>query len=253
LRNLLEEKVVLITGGGSGIGRAAAILFASEGAKVIIANRRIETGIETVNMIKKSGGEAIFIQTDVSKKKQVENLIATIVEKFGSLDCAFNNAGIDGKPAPIVDCEEEDWDEIININLKGTFLLMKYEIRQMLTQGYGSIVNMSSICSTIARPNRCAYIASRHGIEGLTKTAALEYSGKGIRINAVAPGSIRTDIFYRSVKGNPDKEKFYLNRHPIGRIGEPEEVASAALWLCSNAASFVTGSIMLVDGGASTQ
>ena len=253
MKKELDEKVVLVTGGGSGIGRAAAILFANEGARVVIANRRIEAGNETVNTIKQNGGDAMFIQTDVSQKNQVLKLIDTIVEKYGRLDCAFNNAGIDGKPAPIIDCEEEDWDEIIDINLKGTFLLMKYEIRQMLTQGYGSIVNMSSICSTIARPNRCAYIASRHGIEGLTKTAALEYSGKGIRINAVAPGSIRTDIFYRSIKDNPDKEKFYLNRHPIGRIGEPEEVASAALWLCSNAASFVTGSIMMIDGGASTQ
>lgn len=253
MSKVLDGKIVLVTGGGSGIGRAAALLFANEGARVVIANRRIEAGNETVNMVKKSGGEAIFIQTDVSNKSQVKELIELIVEKYGRLDCAFNNAGIDGKPAPIIDCKEEDWDEIIDINLKGTFLLMKYEIRQMLTQGYGSIVNMSSICGTIARPNRCAYIASRHGIEGLTKTAALEYSGKGIRINAVAPGSIRTDIFYRSIKGNPDKEQFYLKRHPIGRIGEPEEVASAALWLCSEAASFVTGSIIMIDGGASTQ
>lgn len=251
MNKILNEKIVLITGGGSGIGRAAAVLFASEGAKVIIANRRVEAGNETVNIIKKSGGEALFIQTDISQRVQVETLISTIVQEYGWLDCAFNNGGIDGRPASIVDCEEEDWDEIIDTNLKGTFLLMKYEIRQMLKQGYGSIVNMSSICSKIARPNRCAYIASRHGIEGLTKTAALEYSNKGIRINAVAPGSIRTDIFYRSIQDNPKKEKFYLDRHPIGRIGEPEEVASAALWLCSNAASFVTGSIMFVDGGAS--
>lgn len=250
---MFDEKIVLVTGGGSGIGRAAAVLFANEGAKVVIANRRIETGNETVKIIKNSGGDAVFIQTDVSKKIQVENLIDTIVQKFGRLDCAFNNSGIDGKLASIVDCEEEDWDQIIDINLKGTFLLMKYEIKQMLTQGYGSIVNMSSICGKIARPNRCAYIASRHGIEGLTKTAALEYSSKGIRINAVAPGSIRTDIFYRSIKANPEKEALYMHRHPIGRIGEPEEVASAALWLCSNAASFVTGSIMSVDGGATIQ
>ena len=246
----MEGKIVLITGGGSGIGRAAAILFAKEGAKVIVANRRADKGIETVEMIEKAGGKAVYIPTDVSQKIEVENLIATIVQKYNQLDCAFNNGGVDGKPAPIVDCEEADWDTIIDINLKGTFLLMKYEIKQMLAQGYGSIVNMSSICGTIARPNRCAYTASRHGIEGLTKTAALEYSSKGIRINAVAPGSIRTDIYYRSVKDNPAKKKAYIEGHPIGRIGEPEEVASAALWLCSDAASFVTGSIMMIDGGA---
>jgi NAD(P)-dependent dehydrogenase (short-subunit alcohol dehydrogenase family) len=253
LGKILDGKIVLITGGGSGIGRAAAVLFANEGAKVIIAGRRIENGNETVEMIQKTGGEAIFIQTDISIEDQIEKLISDIVQKYGRLDCAFNNGGVDGKPAPIVDCEEEDWDMIIDINLKGTFLLMKYEIRQMLIQGYGSIVNMSSVCGTIARPNRCAYNASRHGVEGLTKTAALEYSNKGIRINAVAPGSIRTDIFYRSTQGNPEKEKIYAQAHPIGRIGEPEEVATAALWLCSDAASFVTGSIILVDGGLTKQ
>lgn len=249
----MDQKIALITGGGSGIGRAAAILFANEGAKVIVANRRIDNGNETVEMIQKAGGEAIFVQTDISKPEQVENLISTIVQKYGRLDCAFNNGGVDGKPAPIVDCEEEDWDMIIDINLKGTFLLMKYEIKQMLLQGYGSIVNMSSVCGTIARPNRCAYNASRHGVEGLTKTAALEYSSKGIRTNAVAPGSIKTDIFYRSTQGNLEKEKAYAQGHPIGRIGQPEEVAAAALWLCSDAASFVTGSILLVDGGMTKQ
>lgn len=249
----MDGKIALITGGGSGIGRAAAVLFAKEGAKIVVANRRIENGTETVEMIKKAGGEAIFVQTDISQKIQVEHLIATIVKCYGRLDCAFNNGGIDGKPAPIADCEEEDWDAIIDINLKGTFFLMKYEIQQMLTQGYGSIVNMSSICGTIARPYRCAYTASRHGIEGLTKTAALEYSNQGIRVNAVAPGSIKTDIFIRSIQGNPDKEKVYTQGHPIGRIGRPEEVASAALWLCSDAASFVTGSILTVDGGATKQ
>lgn len=250
---ILDGKIVLVTGAGSGIGRAAAVLFANEGAKVIVANRRIENGNETVEMIQNAGGEAIFIQTDVSKKEQVEILISTIIKKYGRLDCAFNNGGVDGKPASIVDCEEEDWDMIIDINLKGTFLLLKYEIKQMLFQGYGSIVNMSSICGTIARPNRCAYNASRHGVDGLTKTAAIEYSNKGIRVNAVAPGSIRTDIFYRSTKGNPEKEKIYAEGHPIGRIGEPEEVAAAALWLCSDAASFVTGSILYVDGGVTKQ
>ncbi len=253
MTKMFDGKIVLVTGGGSGIGRAAAILFAKEGAKVVVANRRIDNGNETVEMIKRNGGEALFIQTDVSQREQVEHLVSTIVQRYGRLDSAFNNGGVDGKPASIVDCAEEDWDQIIDINLKGTFLLLKYEIQQMLKQGHGSIVNMSSVFGTLGRRNRCAYNASRHGVEGLTKTAALEYSNQGIRINAVAPGSIRTDIFHRSTKGDPEKEKVYADGHPIGRIGEPEEVAAAALWLCSDAASFVTGSILLVDGGATKQ
>lgn len=252
-KKMLAGKVALVTGGGSGIGRAAAVLFAREGASVIIANRRIEKGNETVEIIRAAGGEGVFIQADVSKSAEVEKLIAAIIQKYGKLDCAFNNGGIDGKPAPLVDCDEEDWDAIIGINLKGTFLLMKHEIKQMLSQGYGAIVNMSSVFGSLGRTNRAAYTASRHGIEGLTKVAALEYSAKGIRINAVAPSSIRTDIYSRSTQGNPEKEKFYAAAHPVGRIGEPEEVAQAALWLCSDAAPFVVGHILLVDGGLTKQ
>jgi NAD(P)-dependent dehydrogenase (short-subunit alcohol dehydrogenase family) len=253
MSKILEEKIALITGGGSGIGRAAAILYANEGAKVIVSNRNAENGNETVRMIKDAGGEGIYIQTDISKKSDVETLISTIVQKYGRLDCAFNNGGVDGKPAPLVDCEEEDWDEIIGINLKGTYLLMKYEIRQMLKQGYGAIVNMSSACGIVARPNRCAYTASRHGVEGLTKVGALEYASSGIRINAVGPSSIKTAIYQRSTKGNPEKEELYASVHPIGRVGEPEEVAHAALWLSSDAASFVSGHTLRIDGGFTIQ
>jgi NAD(P)-dependent dehydrogenase (short-subunit alcohol dehydrogenase family) len=171
------------------------------------------------------------------------------VDRYGSLDCAFNNAGIDGKKAPLVELEEEEWDEIVDINLKGTFLLLKYEIRQMLIQGKGAIVNMASVCSFMARPSRCAYNSSRHGVVGLTRSAALEYAAKGIKINAVAPGSIRTDIFYRSTRGDPALEKAYAAAHPIKRIGEPEEVAKAVLWLCSDDCSFVIGHTLLIDGG----
>lgn len=250
----LAGKVALVTGGGSGIGRATAVLFANEGAKVVIANRNAEKGNETVKLIKASDGQAIFIQTDVSKKNEVENLIDTIADRFGKLDCAFNNGGIDGKKLSIVDCEEEDWEEIIDINLKGTFLLMKYEIKQMLKQGSGgSIVNMASTCGILARPDRYAYVASRHGVVGLTKVGALDYSGRGIRINAVGPGAINTDIFRRSTGGDPDKLKYYVMGHPIGRIGEPEEVAQATLWLCSDAASFVCGHVLMVDGGFAIQ
>lgn len=250
---ILENKVALITGGGSGIGKATAILFAKEGALVFVANRNKKNGEETVNLINKSGGKAFFIKTDISKKIDVENLINKIVNKFERLDCAFNCAGIDGKKASVIDCEEEDWDEVININLKGTFLLMKYEIKQMLKQGYGSIVNMSSICGTIVRPNRCAYNSSRFGVNGLTKTAALEYGSKGIKINAVAPASIRTDIFYRSTDNDIKKQKIYASAHPIGRIGEPEEVAEAVLWLCSDKSSFILGHVLMIDGGFTIQ
>jgi NAD(P)-dependent dehydrogenase (short-subunit alcohol dehydrogenase family) len=247
--NLLTNKVSLITGGGSGIGRATAILFAQEGSTVIIASRNTMKGEETVNLINDIGGKAEFIKTDVSKKEDVQNLIDKIVDKYGKLDCAFNNAGIDGKKAKLIDLEPEEWDEIIDINLKGTFLLLKYEIKQMLCQGFGAIVNMASICSFIARPERCAYNASRHGVVGLTKTAALEYASKGIKINAVAPGSIRTDIFHRSTKNNKELEKLYANSHPIGRIGEPMEIAQAVLWLCSDRSSFMIGHTLQMDGG----
>lgn len=253
MSGLLKDKIALITGAGSGIGRASAILFAREGAKVIVANRRIEKGEETVKLICDEGNEAIFIQTDVSKKDDVKILIEKIVERYKRLDCAFNCGGIGGNPAEIVDCKEEDWDEIIDINLKGTYFLMKYEIRQMLKHGKGAVVNMSSVGGVVGRVKRGAYIATRHGVTGLTKTAAIEYSKHGIRVNAVGPASIRTDIYYNSTKGDPDKEKLYASLHPIGRIGEPEEVAEAALWLCSDRSSFVMGHTLLVDGGATIQ
>ncbi len=247
--NGINGKTVLVTGGGSGIGRAAAVLFAEHKAKVVIAGRSPEKGRETVDIIRKAGGEAVFIQTDVSEQRMVKELVEQTVDRYGALDCAFNNAGIDGKKAPLVDLEEEEWDEIVDINLKGTFLLLKYEIRQMLIQGKGAIVNMASVCSFMARPSRCAYNSSRHGVVGLTRSAALEYAAKGIKINAVAPGSIRTDIFYRSTKGDPALEKAYAAAHPIKRIGEPEEVAKAVLWLCSDDCSFVIGHTLLLDGG----
>jgi len=191
----LQGKTAIITGGGSGIGRASAMLFSNEGANVMITGRRVDKLQETAEMIKKQGGEASYIQCDVSDKDQIINLINKTAEKYGSIDCAFNNAGIDGKKASLVDLEENEWDDIININLKGTFLLMKYEIKQMLKQGYGSIVNMASVCSVVARKERCAYNASRHGIVGLTKTAAIEYAASGIKINAIAPAQLKLISF----------------------------------------------------------
>ena len=244
-----NDKVVLITGAGSGIGRAAALLFSECGAKVVVSNRNQVNGEETVREIRDSGGDAEYICADVSVHADVKNLINATVKHYGRLDYAFNNAGIDGKKALTTECEEDDWEVIIDTNLKGTFLLMKYQIQQMLNQGAGSIVNMSSVCGFVARPSRCAYNASRHGVIGLTKTAALEYSRQGIRVNAVAPASIKTDIYERSTQGDPEIQKMYADAHPIGRVGNPAEVAEAVLWLCSDKASFVTGHTLVLDGG----
>jgi A-factor type gamma-butyrolactone 1'-reductase (1S-forming) len=242
-------KVVLVTGGGSGIGRAAALLFASQKARVVVSGREGLKGGETVAMIEAQGGSAFFEGADVSKEDDVKRLVKAAVSRYGRLDYAFNNAGIDGKKAPLTELSSEEWDEIVNINLKGTFLLLKHEILQMLSQGGGAIVNMASVCSFVARPSRCAYNASRHGVVGLTRSAALEYADKGIRVNAVAPGSINTDIFRRSTGGDPAREKAYADAHPVKRIGEPEEIAECVLWLCSDSASFVVGHVLVADGG----
>jgi NAD(P)-dependent dehydrogenase (short-subunit alcohol dehydrogenase family) len=245
----LEGKVALVTGGASGIGRATALALAREGAKVVIADVAVEDGEETVRMIEENGGEAIFVETDVSQPDQVEVLINEAVETYGRLDCAFNNAGIEGEQAPTPDCTEENWDRVININLKGVWLGMKYEIPQMLKQGGGAIVNMSSVAGLVGFPNSPAYVASKHGILGLTKTAALEYATEGIRVNAVCPGVIRTAMVERATGGDPEVEAQFATMEPVGRMGKPEEVAEAVVWLCSDAASFVTGHSMVVDGG----
>jgi NAD(P)-dependent dehydrogenase (short-subunit alcohol dehydrogenase family) len=242
-------KVALVTGGGSGIGRAAALAFAKEKALVALAGRDERKGGETVAMIEARGGSAFFLKTDVSKEADVKRLVDETVSRYGRLDYAFNNAGIDGRKAELIDLAEAEWDEIVDINLKGTFLLLKHEIIQMLAQGKGAIVNMASVCSFVARPSRCAYNASRHGVVGLTRSAALEYASRGIRVNAVAPGSVNTDIFRRSTGGDPAREKAYADAHPVKRIGEPEEIAESVLWLCSDSASFVIGHVLVADGG----
>jgi NAD(P)-dependent dehydrogenase (short-subunit alcohol dehydrogenase family) len=242
-------RVAIVTGGGSGIGRAAALRFGRDGGRVAIAGRNESRGEETVRMVEAAGGLAFFLKTDVSRESEVAGLVGETVRRFGRVDCAFNNAGIDGKKAALIDMEEADWDEIVDTNLKGTFFLLKHETRQMLAQGGGAIVNMASVCSFVARPSRCAYNSSRHAVVGLTKSAALEYADRGVRVNAVAPGSIRTDIFKRSTGGNPAMEKAYADAHPAKRIGEPEEIAEAVHWLCSASASFVIGHTLVVDGG----
>lgn len=246
---LLTGKVALVTGGGSGIGRAAALIFAREGARVAVADYAVEGGEETVRAIEGAGGEAVFIRADVSKTADVKAMIRKVVDMWGRLDCANNNAGIEGTPAPLADCSEENWDRTININLKGVFLCMKYEIPQMLKQGGGAIVNTSSVAGLVGFRRLPAYVASKFGIVGLTKAAALDYAQAGIRINAVCPGVIRTPMVERLTGGDPQAEAQLAAGEPVGRLGAPEEVGEAIVWLCSDAASFVTGHAMAVDGG----
>jgi len=245
----LEGKVALVTGGTSGIGRETALLFTKAGAKVVIAGRRELEGNETVDLIRAAGGDGLFVKTDVSQGSEVAALIQKAVEKFGSLDIAFNNAGIEGAWVPIIRQSEEDWDRTININLKGVWLCLKYEIRQMLKQGGGgAIVNMASVTGLIGSVGAGAYSASKHGVIGLTKTAALENAKSGIRINAVCPGVIETPMSER-LFGAPAIHKSVVGLHPVGRLGRPVEIAEAVVWMCSDRASFMTGQSLVLDGG----
>jgi len=245
----LQGKVGLVTGGTSGIGRETAILFAKAGAKVVVAGRREPQGMETIELVRAAGGEGLFVKADVSKASEVETLIQKAVQRFGRLDVAFNNAGIEGVLAPIIRQSEEDWDRTIDINLKGVWLCLKYEIRQMLKQGGGgAIVNMASINGLIGAAGAAAYSASKHGVIGLTKTAALENARSGIRVNAVCPGVIETPMAER-IFGAPRVHKYVLGCHPIGRFGRPAEIAEAVVWMCSDRASFMTGQSLVLDGG----
>jgi NAD(P)-dependent dehydrogenase (short-subunit alcohol dehydrogenase family) len=246
-------KVALVTGAGSGIGRASASVFAREGAKVVVADVVVEGGEETVSLIKRAGGEAMFVRADVSKAAEVEALVNTTVAAYGRLDCAHNNAGIAGKALTITDDTEENWDRIIAINLKGVWLCMKYEIPQMLKQGGGAIVNTASDAGLIGLRRGGSYVASKHGVVGLTKTAALEYAKAGIRVNAVCPGPIDTPMLQQGASRRPQIIEKMVAAQPGGRLGRPEEIAEAAVWLCSEAASFVTGLPMPVDGGYMAQ
>jgi NAD(P)-dependent dehydrogenase (short-subunit alcohol dehydrogenase family) len=245
----LEGRVGLVTGGTSGIGRDTALLFAKAGVKVVVAGRREVEGNETVQLVRAAGGEGVFVKTDVSKAAEVDALIQKAVEKFGRLDIAFNNAGIEGVWVPITRQSEDDWDQTIAINLKGVWLCLKYEIRQMLKQGGGgAIVNMASIAGLAGSAGAGAYSASKHGVMGLTKTAALENARSGIRINAVCPGVIETSMAER-LFGAPKVHQYVLGCHPIGRFGRPAEIAEAVLWMCSDRASFMTGQSLVLDGG----
>jgi NAD(P)-dependent dehydrogenase (short-subunit alcohol dehydrogenase family) len=243
------NKVGIVTGGTSGIGRDAAILFAKQGAKVVVAGRREAEGNETLDLVRKAGGDGLFVKTDVSKAAEVHALVDKTVEKFGRLDFAFNNAGIEGAWIPIAEQSEEAWDQTIGINLKGVWLCMKYEIQQMLKQGKGgAIVNMSSIAGMMGSAGAATYCASKHGVMGLTKSGALETARSGIRINAICPAVIETPMGER-VFGAPEMRKYATSLHPLGRFGTPMEVAEAVVWMCSEHASFMTGQWIVLDGG----
>ena len=245
----LQGKVGLVTGGTSGIGRDTAVLFAKAGAKVVVAGRREAEGNETIELVRAAGGDGLFVKSDVSKAAEVETLIQKVVERFGRLDVAFNNAGIEGVWVPIIRQTEEEWDRTIDINLKGVWLCLKYEIRQMLKQGGGgAIVNMGSIMGLIGSAGAAAYTASKHAVVGLTKAAALENARRGIRINSVCPAAVETPMAER-IYGIPEVHKYVVNCHPIGRFGRPLEIAEAVVWMCSDRASFMTGQSLVLDGG----
>jgi NAD(P)-dependent dehydrogenase (short-subunit alcohol dehydrogenase family) len=250
----VSGKVALVTGAASGIGRSTALFFAREGARVVVSDVDVAGGEETVRKVEASveasGGEAIFVRADVSRPDEVEALVGRTVEFYGRLDCAVNNAGIEGPMAtPTADYAEEDWDRVQAINLKGVWLCMKHEIPRMLEGGGGAIVNTSSVAGLVGFEGICAYVAAKHGVVGLTRTAALEYAGSGIRVNAVCPGVIKTPMIDRATGGSAEAQEQFAAIEPVGRMGTPEEIAEAIVWLCSDAASFVTGVPMPVDGG----
>jgi len=250
----LDGKVALVTGAASGIGRATALTFAREGAKLVVADMNVDGGQQTVHMIAENGGEATFVQVDVTSAAQVETMISKTVETYGRLDCAHNNAGISGAGIGgdlltlTADYPDERWHQVIAINLTGVWLCMKYEMPQMLQQGGGAVVNTASAAGLVGLPGASAYVASKHGVVGLTKTAALEYAKQGIRVNCVCPGYIQTPMT-EPLMNEPELMNLIVASEPIGRVGNPEEVAEAVVWLCSDAASFVTGHTMTVDGG----
>jgi len=246
--------VAVVTGGNSGIGRAAALALAQAGAKVVVAARREPEGAAAVSEIETAGGEALFVRTDVAKEADTERMVETALRTYGRLDIAFNSAGADtmggvSKSTAVSELEEADWDRIVDVNLKGVWLSMKYELRAMLEAGSGAIVNTSSIAGLVGVRNSAAYTASKHGVVGLTKAAALEVAGSGVRVNAVCPGTVQTPMLDRVFAAQPERRAAYAAAEPMGRIAMPREVADVVVFLCSDAASYVTGAALPVDGG----
>ena len=250
----MQDKVAIVTGAGSGIGRETARLFAREGAKVVVADWSEEGGKETVAIIEEDGGQAAFCQVDVSDEAMVKAMVDFAISKYGRLDYAHNNAGIDqiGRD-PIHKVEESVWDKVIDVNLKGVYFCMKHELAHMVAQGSGAIVNTSSGAGINGVPGMTAYCAAKHGVNGLTRSAALDHAREGVRINSVCPGLIDSHILDKTFEESPELRDVYIATQPMGRIGSPHEIGDAVLWLCSESATLMNGAVVAVDGGFSAQ
>jgi NAD(P)-dependent dehydrogenase (short-subunit alcohol dehydrogenase family) len=253
MSGIFNDKVALVTGGTTGIGRAAALAFAEKGATVVVTGRREEEGRKTVDLIAKAGGKAQFFRSDVSSEADCKEMVENVVAKFGRLDCAFNNAGIEGLMVPTTEQSDENFHKVMNINVLGVMNSMKYEIPAMLKNGGGAIVNTASIAGMIGLPGMSVYCASKHAVIGLSKVAALEFSQHGVRVNALSPAAIETEMYDRFTGGDKAMQDQFASTHPIGRIGQPDEVAKAVTFLCSPEAGFITGINVPVDGGYTAQ
>lgn len=249
----LDGRTAIVTGASSGIGRASAIKLAAAGASVIVADVNVEGGQETVTSITGAGGVAVFQATDVTSRDQVEALVQRAVDEYGGLDLAFNNAGTEGTMAPTADATDETWHTTIAVNLTSVFYAVRAEIPALRARGGGAIVNCASIAGLVGFPSAPAYVASKHGVVGLTKTAALELAPEKIRVNALCPGVIKTPMITRATGGDPEAEAAYASAEPVHRLGEPEEMADVVVWLLSDRSSFVTGQAIAADGGWTAQ
>jgi NAD(P)-dependent dehydrogenase (short-subunit alcohol dehydrogenase family) len=249
---VLKNKVAIVTGASSGIGKSVSELYAREGAVVVLSDINQELGEKVTAGIREAGGEAIFVRADVSKPSDCENMVKATLDKYGRLDFACNNAGIGGDQNPTADYSIAAWEKAISVNLSGVFYCMKYEIPAMLKSGGGSIINMASILGRVGFAGAVGYVAAKHGVLGMTKTAAMEYAPQGVRVNVVGPGFISTPLI-QELENNPEINNMLISLHPIGRLGKPEEVAELVMWLSSEKASFVTGAYIPVDGGYLTR